>query len=37
MYELWPELDAATLAASDPKHLALALRALSDQGPPRRF
>jgi hypothetical protein len=37
MYELWPDLNASTLAASDPKHLALALRALSDQGPPRRF
>ncbi|KAF6258760.1 hypothetical protein COO60DRAFT_1701150 [Scenedesmus sp. NREL 46B-D3] len=37
--ELWPAtcLDASAFAASDPAELALALRALSDQGPPRRY
>jgi hypothetical protein len=37
LHELWPGLDAAALAASDPKHLALALRALSAKGPPHRM
>eukprot|EP00775_Hariotina_reticulata_P007785 gene7785-7983_t len=37
LHDLWPGLDASTLAASDPAELALALRALSDQGPPRRY
>jgi hypothetical protein len=37
--ELWPPtcLDASAFAASEPAELALALRALSDQGPPRRY
>jgi hypothetical protein len=37
--ELWPStcLDASAFAASEPAELALALRALSDQGPPRRY
>jgi hypothetical protein len=37
--ELWPAtcLDASAFAASEPAELALALRALSDQGPPRRY
>lgn len=37
--ELWPSscLDVHAFAASDPAELALALRALSDKGPPKRF
>ncbi len=37
LHSLWPGLDPAALAASSPTHLALALRALSDTGPPRRY
>lgn len=37
--ELWPStcLDASAFAASEPAELALALRALSDKGPPHRY
>jgi hypothetical protein len=35
--ELWPDLDDDALANSHPAQLALALRALSRQGPPERY
>jgi hypothetical protein len=37
LHELWPGLDEDALANSHPAHLALALRALSQQGPPARY
>lgn len=38
-HELWPGqlLDESAYAASDPTELGLALRALSDKGPPRKY
>jgi len=37
LYELWPGIDEETLAESDPAEIGLAVKALSDAGPPRRL
>lgn len=37
MRELWPGLTPAALANSEPHHLALAVRALGLNGPPKGF
>ncbi|KAI8477007.1 MAG: hypothetical protein J3K34DRAFT_515981 [Monoraphidium minutum] len=36
LHDLWPGLEPEAFAASDPAELALALRALTREGPPRR-
>ncbi len=37
VHELWPDLDEDALRNSEPRDLALAVRALSDTGPPKKW